>query len=107
MQIGRYRREKVQERARAREKEGGLIWKWMFIDKLSEPERSSCCQADNPHGTSLAADAHAHISEAGCQLSSSPNTRQFIIKINASFPRVIVNLSPRQDGAGGSDVIIE
>lgn len=52
-QIACYKRGKVRERG----KEGGLIWKWMFIDKLSEWERSSGCQADNPRGTSLAVDA--------------------------------------------------
>lgn len=70
-----------------------LIWKWMFIDKLSVLEESSCCQLDNPHSTSLAVAAHTHTHTQNCThiwgwspAVVCPNMRQFIIKINASFP---------------------
>lgn len=66
-----------------------LISKWMFIDKLSVLEKSSCCQPDNPHSTLLAVATHtwscAHIWDWSPAVVC-PNTRQFIIKINASFP---------------------
>ena len=89
-----------------------LIQEWIFIDKLSALQKSSCCQAQNPHRTvPTVIDSHIHktvyTSEAVRQLSHSPNMRQFINKINASFRWTVVSTSPQQDRAHGSDIIIE
>lgn len=64
-----------------------LILKWMFIDKHSVLEKSSCCQPNNPHSTLLCTHTQncSHI-WGWSPAVVCPNMRQFIIKINASFP---------------------